>query len=191
MEPSTIGVVYDACVLYPAPLRDLLMWLGVSGRFQARWTAQIHDEWKRNLLRKRPDISAAQLDRTSALMDQAIPDARVAGYESLIAGLHLQDPDDRHVLAAAIHCRASVIVTFNLRDFPAASLAPLRIEARHPDAFIEQLFDLDPAVVIESARRQRATLKTPPMTVERYLDTLRLQGLVQTVEALAAHAARI
>jgi hypothetical protein len=42
--------VYDACVLYPAPLRDFLMWLALSGAFRARWSAQIHDEWKRNLL---------------------------------------------------------------------------------------------------------------------------------------------
>lgn len=73
MKSSPFTVVYDACVLYPAPLRDLLMWLGLSGRFRARWSAQIHDERKRNLLKNRSDITAEQLDRTSALMDRATP----------------------------------------------------------------------------------------------------------------------
>jgi hypothetical protein len=92
MRHSPFTAVYDACVLYPAPLRDFLMWLGLSGRFRARWSAQIHGEWKRNVLKNRPDISPEQLDRTSSLMDQAIPDALVTGYESLVAGLTLPDP---------------------------------------------------------------------------------------------------
>jgi len=75
MRNSPFTAVYDACVLYPAPLRDFLMWLGLSGRFRARWSAQIHDEWKRNLLINRQDLSVEQIDRTSALMDHAIPDA--------------------------------------------------------------------------------------------------------------------
>lgn len=73
MRQSPFTAVYDACVLYPAPLRDFLMWLGLSGRFRARWSTQIHEEWKRNLLINRPDLRPDQVDRTSALMDQAIP----------------------------------------------------------------------------------------------------------------------
>lgn len=115
MRHSPFTAIYDACVLYPAPLRDFLMWLGLSGRFRARWTTQIHDEWKRSLLQNRPDLTSEQLDRTSALMDVAIPDALVTGHESLIPGLTLPDLDDRHVLAAAIRCGASVIVTFGVR----------------------------------------------------------------------------
>ena len=103
------------------------MWLALSGRFRARWSMEIHNEWKRNLLKNRPDLTAAQLDRTSELMDLAIPDACVTGYEMLIEGLSLPDIDDRHVLAAAIRCNASVIVTFNQKDFPSATLAPLGI----------------------------------------------------------------
>jgi len=97
---SPFTAVYDACVLYPAPLRDLLVRLGLSGRFRARWSAQIHDEWQRNLLRNRPDLTAMQIERTSGLMDRAIPDALVCGHEHLVAGLDLPDQDDRHVLAA-------------------------------------------------------------------------------------------
>jgi len=186
MRNSPFTAVYDACVLYPAPLRDFLMWLGLSGRFRARWSAQIHDEWKRNLLKNRPDLTAEQLDRTSALMDRAIPDALVTRYEPLVAGLTLPDPDDGHVLAAAIRCHASVIVTFNEKDFPTEVLQSFGLAAQHPDVFVENLFDLDQAAVVAAAQRQRQQLKNPPMDVECYLDILRKQGLTQTAKALAA-----
>lgn len=165
------------------------MWLGLSGRFRARWSVQIHDEWKRNLLLNRKDLSPEQLNRTSALMDRAIPDGLVAGHEPLIVGLNLPDPNDRHVLAAAIRCSASVIVTFNQKDFPASALAPFGIEAQHPDEFIENLFDLDQAAVVSAAQRQRAQLRNPSMDVDRYLNVLLRQGLVQTVKALSTYQA--
>ena len=185
MRTSPFTAVYDACVLYPAPLRDFLMWLGLSGRFRARWSADIHREWKRNVLKNRPDLTTAQIDRTSDLMDRAIPDALVTGYETLVAGLTLPDPDDRHVLAAAIRCHASVIVTFNEKDFPAEKLQAFGLEAQHPDVFIENLFDLDQAVVVAAAQLQRQQLKNPPMDVDRFLDVLLKQGLTQTVKGLA------
>jgi hypothetical protein len=182
--PST--AVFDACVLYPAPLRDFLMWLALSGLFRARWTALIHQEWQRNLLKNRPDLEHAQLHRTSALMNQAIPDAMVTGHELLIEGLELPDAADRHVLAAAIHCKASVIVTFNLKDFPSKTLKSFSVEARHPDAFIGELMDLDCTAVLTAARRHRSTLLNPPCGVDHYLGTLLKQGLSQTVKGLAA-----
>lgn len=160
------------------------MWLALSGCFRARWSVQIHNEWKRNLLKNRPDLTAEQLDRTSELMDQAIPDACVTGYGALIEGLTLPDIDDRHVLAAAIRCNASVIVTFNQKDFPPVALNPYGIEAQHPDDFVDNLFDLDPTAVVTAAQRQRSQLKMPPMDVGSYLDLLLRQGLVQSVKAL-------
>jgi hypothetical protein len=183
--------IYDACVLYPAPLRDFLMWLGLSGRFCARWSPDIHEEWKRNLLLNRPDLRREQLDHTSATMDRAIPGGLVTDYDHLIDDLELPDADDRHVLAAAIHCEASVIVTFNLRDFPETVLSPLGIEALHPDVFIGNLFDLDPAIVVTTARRQRANLINPPLDTDLYLSMLLRQGLVQTTKALTAFRAII
>lgn len=189
MRHSPFTAVFDACVLYPAPLRDFLMWLGLSGRFRARWSRDIHEEWKRNLLLNRPDLTRAQVDRTSDLMDRAIPDGLVDRYEALIAGLTLPDPDDRHVLAAAIRCGASVIVTFNQRDFPADVLVSYGVESQHPDEFVENLFDLDAAAVIAAAQRQRAQLKNPSIEVDRYLEILFRQGLVQTTKALAPYRA--
>lgn len=189
MRHSNFTAIYDACVLYPAPLRDFLMWLGLSGRFRARWSPQIHEEWKRSLLRNRQELTVEQLNRTSDLMDKAIPDALVTGYETLAESLRLPDPDDRHVLAAAIRCGASVIVTFNEKDFPNEALEPFGVEAQHPDLFIDNLFDLDPAAVVTAAQRQRAQLKHPSMAVDDYLDVLLKQGLAQTTQALSSYRA--
>jgi hypothetical protein len=104
-------VLYDACVLYPAPLRDLLMRLALANLFQARWTDEIHDEWTRNVAANRPDVSAESLARCRKLMNEHVTDSLIIGYEALIPSLSLPDSDDRHVLAAAIHGGAGVIRT--------------------------------------------------------------------------------
>lgn len=173
-------VLYDACVLYPAPLRDLLMRLALAKVFQARWTDEIHDEWTRNVAANRPDIAPESLARCRRLMNEHVPDSLVLGYGPLISTLNLPDPDDRHVLAAAIHGGARIIVTFNLSDFPAPVLAGFSIEAIHPDEFIANLWDESPDAVLDSVRRQRESLKNPPKTAEELLATLEQCGLPQT-----------
>src|SRR5215213_9354771 len=120
-------VIYDACVLYPAPLRDLLIRLAARGVVHARWTDQILDESFRNILANRPDLLPTALARTRDLMNRALRDVGVTGYEGLIGSLDLPDPNDRHVLAAAIRAGAQVIVTTNLDDFPESSLAPFAV----------------------------------------------------------------
>ncbi|MEG3437868.1 PIN domain-containing protein [Pannus brasiliensis CCIBt3594] len=177
-------VIYDASVLYPAPLRDFLMWLALTDLFKARWTNEIHGEWTRNVLKNRPDITPEQLARTRALMDANVRDCLVVGYEPLIPALELPDPDDRHVLAAAIHCGAEFIVTFNLKDFPSEILTPQGVEAIHPDDFILDLIESDAAAVVESARKQRATLKNPPLTAEKYVEIMIKQGLPRSMAIL-------
>lgn len=122
-------------------------------------------------------------------MDRAILDGLVDRYEALIEGLTLPDPDDRHVLAAAIRCGASMIVTFNQRDFPIDVLASYGVESQHPDEFVENLFGLDAAAVIAAAQHQRAQLKSPPLDVDHYLEILLRQGLVQTTKTLATYRA--
>jgi predicted nucleic acid-binding protein len=176
--------LYDACVLYPAPLRDFLMQLALADRFRAKWTDAIHDEWIRNVLKQRPDLKPEQLQRTRELMNANVRDCLVEGYEPLIAGIALPDADDRHVLAAAIHARADVIVTFNLKDFPAATLKPYGLEAQHPDEFICHLIDLAPEAVTLAAQKCRARLKSPPKNTEEYLGILSVQQLPQTVAFL-------
>jgi PIN domain len=188
---ATFTALYDACVLYPAPLRDLLMWLALTDLFRARWTNTIHEEWIGNLLENRADLTRQRLERTRDLMNRAVPDCLVEGYEGLIPGLSLPDPDDRHVLAAAIRGGADVIVTYNLADFPAEALAPHEIEAQHPDEFIGHLLDLDAGAVCTAVKRHRESLRNPPKTVAEYLDTLAQQSLPQTVTSLQRFAALI
>ncbi len=177
-------VIYDACVLYPAPLRDLLIRLARTGVVRARWSALILDECFSNILEQRPDLSAAHLARTRDLMVRAVPDCMVDGFDDLIAGLSLPDADDRHVLAAAIRAGAQTIVTFNLKDFPAESLALYGVEAQHPDDFVFDLLDLAPGAVLSAVNAQLASLKNPPQTLGQLLDTFRSQGLAQSVARL-------
>jgi predicted nucleic acid-binding protein len=175
----------DANVLYPAELRSFLMFLAVPGIYRAKWSAEIHEEWISNVLLNRPDLNREKLERTRALMDMHVPDGLVTGYQNLIPGLHLPDAADRHVLAAAIRGKASVIITNNLKDFPASELQTYDIEAQTPDEFIRHLIDLYPAEVLRAAEDHRNNLKSPPATVEQYLALLDRQGLSETVAALA------
>jgi predicted nucleic acid-binding protein len=176
--------MYDACVLYPAPLRDLLIRLAQTGLFRARWTERIHDEWLGNLRKNRPELSADALARTRRLVDESVADALVSNYEAIEPTLQLPDPKDRHVLAAAVRCNASVIVTYNLKDFPAALLAPFGIDAQHPDEFIAHQFDLAPGAVAAAVRDQRASLAKPPRSVDELLDTFLSLQLAETVALL-------
>src|SRR3954447_1522456 len=150
-----VTAVYDANILYPAPLRDLFIRLAQTGLVRARWTETIHDEWMRNVLANNPRLSAERLGRTRTLMDEAVRDCLVTGYKDLIDSLTLPDPDDRHVLAAAIRAGAEVIVTYNLRDFPAEALCRFDIQALHPDDFPVGLMELAPGLVCGSVKRQR------------------------------------
>lgn len=182
--PATFTALYDANVLYPAPLRDLLMRLALEDIFLARWTSEIHEEWIRNILAHRKDVKRKQLERTRDLMNQHVRDCLVTDYADLIPSLTLPDPDDRHVLAAAIKAHANVIVTFNLDDFPEKELNKYGVEAQHPDEFLVYQFDLNNAAVCRAVQKQRVALKNPPVLVGDLLDTLRRQQLPMIVERL-------
>jgi predicted nucleic acid-binding protein len=184
MTPAV--AVLDANVLYPAPSRDLLIQMSFDGLFQARWTMEIEHEWKRNLLANRPDL-AAQIDRTQAVMRRAIPDAIVMGHTVRIPGLSLPDPDDRHVLAAAIAAAADAIVTFNLRDFPAAILTGHGIEALHPDDFLMGFAAAMPRQVLTAVRSCLTRLSNPPIAPDAYLAALRRLRLTEAASFLDSH----
>lgn len=188
MIVSNYTALFDACVLYPAPLRDFLMHLVQTGLFRAKWTDAIHEEWIGSLLKNRPDLTRSQLEWTRLQMNTHAEGCLVTNYEDLIPSLQLPDPNDRHVLAAAIRASADVIVTSNLSDFPRGTLAKFGIEAQHPDQFLTHLLDLAPNVVCAAAKRQRQSLKKPPKTVAEFLETLEATGLAQTVARLREFA---
>ncbi|MEA3274519.1 MAG: PIN domain-containing protein [Pseudomonadota bacterium] len=174
---ANFTVVYDACIFYPAPLRDLLIRLARTRRFRARWTRQIHEEWTRNLLADRKDLTKQQLDWTVSQINGAVPDCLITGFEHIVNGLQLPDPNDRHVLAAAIRAGAAAIVTMNLRDFPDEILSEFEIFARHPDDFILDLADLEPQILERVAKEQRADLRNPPLSAEEFVANIRRQRL--------------
>ena len=179
-----VPAIYDANILYPAPLRDLFIRLAQAGLVRAKWTEAIHDEWVRNVLKDNPALAPERIARTRKLMNEAVRDCLVNGYEDLIDSLTLPDPDDRHVLAAAIRAGAHIIVTFNLRDFPREALVTFDIEAQHPDEFLLALFDLAPGIICGVVKRQRESLRNPPKSTEEMLETLESQGLTKFVARL-------
>jgi predicted nucleic acid-binding protein len=183
-EAARVVAFLDASVLYPALLRNFLMHLALRDLFQPRWSHHVHEEWIAALLRNRPDLTHAQLARTRRLMDEHVDDALVSGYEHLTGQLTLPDRKDRHVLAAAIHSGANVIVTINLRDFPADVLASYGIEAQHPDTFVSELLDEYQDDAVAALREMQADLKNPPVSMPELLASLARQGLAQTVTEL-------
>jgi predicted nucleic acid-binding protein len=183
--------VLDACVLYPAPLRDLLLSLAAAGLYRAKWSQQIHDDWTRKLIANRPELDLERLRTTCTKMNVAVPDSLVTGYEDLIDSLHLRDPDDRHVLAVAIRSDADAIITFNQRDFDESELAKYDIYTEHPDEFVSNMIALYTPRVIAVVREMRGRLKNPPKSVEDFLGTLHKQGLPQAVGRLSEYSAAL
>jgi predicted nucleic acid-binding protein len=175
-----VVAVYDACVLYPSPLRDLLIRLAIEELVVARWSDMILDEVFRNLRRDRPDLDPARLDLTRRRMNVAVLDALVPHNPATLGRVgSLPDADDAHVVATALDAGASVIVTFNLRDFPVAVLEPLGLAAVHPDAFVTELWASDADTVFDVLRQQATDLRNPPRTVADVVDALERCGLRQ------------
>ena len=180
-------VLYDASVLYPFHLRNLLVHLAVERIVSARWSDAIHEEWINALVRT-GRVERERLLRTRDLIKAVLPEADVRGFEHRIEGLELPDPDDRHVLAAAIEAGATVILTHNLRHFPPATLMPHGLTAEAPDTFLTALHVDRPelvAAVVEAARRN---LRLTVPSASEHLETLRRQGLRKLGARLASEA---
>lgn len=178
-------VIYDANVLYPSMLRDLLVRIAMTGMVRARWTERILDEAFRNLVANRPDLDSLKLARTRELMCLAVPDCIVEGYEQLESVFEtLPDPDDAHVMAAAVKVQAQVTVTKNLRDFPVDVLEPWGIEAKHPDDFLIEQFYLDALELHAVVRNMSESFRNPPLGINDVLDRLENEGMVQIAEVL-------
>jgi predicted nucleic acid-binding protein len=177
-------VLYGANVLYPSTLRDLLIRIAQAGLVQAKWSDRILDEVFDNLKRNRPDLDPEKLDRTRFLINRAVRDCLVVGYEPIEPGLDLPDPDDHHVLAAAIKARAQVIVTRNRKDFPADALAQWNIDVKSRDQFVLDQIDLNREAVYGSVQRIADSWTSPPGTIGDVLNRLEGDGLVESVAQL-------
>lgn len=186
-----VTAVLDACVLYPAFMRDFLLRLADDNLYAPRWSADIQDEWIRNKLKDQPSMTPEALAYTRTTMEAAFPQALTTGYEPLIETITLPDENDRHVVAAAIQSRATIIVTSNLDDFPAAKLAPYGIMATHPDKFAVTLYKATPTDMLAIIRRHRAGLKRPALTAVEYIAKLRRNQLLQMATILDQHQGEI
>ena len=165
--------------------------LAAAGLYRARWTQKIEDEWVTAICQNRRDLDPKRLRHTADLMNSVVPDCMIKGFEFLSERLTLPDADDRHVLAAAIRGKADAIVTYNLKDFPAATLDQYDIEPLHPDDFLIYQFGIDVAAVLGGARSCRVRLRRPPLAVREYLDALTTLRLPQLVMELSRYSALI
>lgn len=177
--------VLDACVLYPVSVADALMSFAVADLYAAKWTTQIEDEWIRNLESNRPEL-AGRLTRRRDLMRLAVPDWEIpqTAWRVLTPALRLPDPDDVHVLAAAIAGHADCIVTANLVDFPSSILEIHGVTAVHPDDFLMAQFDLDQVRATAALRDMRSRSKRPPYEAEEFAQIFERNGLVGMAERL-------
>jgi hypothetical protein len=163
-------VLTDANVLYPAYLRDALLRLAYAGVYQIRWSDQILYEMAHNIKEKVPESRHDRVDGLVAKMNEAFPEARVKGYESLIPSM-ANHPKDRHVLAAAVGAGADLIVTFNVKHFPPGACEPHDIDVQLPDEFLCYQWELrSPEYLTAILEEWAAALTNPPLTLEDLLE---------------------
>jgi predicted nucleic acid-binding protein len=184
-DPPQLAVL-DTNVLYAMPLADTLLSAAEQRLFFLRWTADIMRELQRTMLAQQ--LPAQSVERRVVAIQEAFADGEELGYEALIASLQLPDPDDRHVLAAAIHAGATVIVTQNLKHFPPDVLLTYGTTAVGPDEFLQDLTDRVPYRMLEVVHRQASRLQHPAITFESLVDRLalhapRFTATLRTLEA--------
>jgi len=172
-------VIFDACILYPFHLRNIVVQIAVDRLVDARWSDEIHDEWIRNLVADVPGIPIERLKITRKLMNDSLPNATVTGYRTHLEAVALPDPDDRHVVAAAIAAGASVILTWNLRDFPTKELKKHGLVRQNPDAFLTALYDKAPDLTLASLANARRNLSKTRISAADFVDILKNQKLIQ------------
>jgi predicted nucleic acid-binding protein len=184
-DPFT--ALIDTNVLVGALTRNLLLTLAEAGLFRARWSATTLNEFERAFVKlygeAERDTAVIQRQR----MEAAFPEARIEVRDHLINSLTLPDPDDRHILAAAIDARAGVIVTENTKDFPADRLVPHGIEAVRLDDFLADCIDRADAGAIAAIRRMRLRFQRPDIDADALIRRVDKLGLSETAKMLMAY----
>jgi len=196
MFANRFTVIVDACALVPALSRNLLLSLAAAEFFRVKWSPRILTEVQQAIAAQMTKRGVADAMATAArarrAMERAFLDAMVSGHEALIDTLQdLPDPNDAHVIAAAIKVGASVIVTENLRHFPRQILDPHFIEAKTVDAFVADTIDLDIARALSAIRQMRMRFKKPEKSAEMLLNDMQTAGLMQTASTLRDHASAL
>ena len=185
-----LKVVLDANVLYPSFLRDVLLTAAEADFYQPKWTEDILEEVRRNLKEIKTIKTPQHIERLLLTMNQSFPDALImkSKYEKLIPTM-LNDPKDRHVLAAAVASKSTTIVTDNLKDFPPTSTAPYNIEIRSSDVFLLEQFDSNPALMLKILQDRISQLKNPPFSLSQFLNNL-ARTAPKTTQAIQDYTTR-
>ena len=186
-EPSV--AIFDACILYPFHLRNIVVQAAVDRLVEARWTDEIHDEWIRNVAAGALAVPIERLQNTRRLMNEAVPTATISGYEDHVPAVNLPDPKDRHVVAAGIAACASIILTWNLRHFPAKELKKFGLRRETPDAVLAELYDKIPELTISSLANARRNLNKTPVSASDFVNILDGQKLIQLAKRAQNHLA--
>ena len=170
--------VIDACVLADVFKRNLLLHLAEAELFRPRWSSKILDETEWAILK----ITMGEADGTKqrVAIERAFQGACVTGYEALIPVIALPDADDRHVLAAAIHTNAQVLVTDNLKDFPSNELTKFGIELKSPDEFIADTITLHEQTAFGALKTMRVGYKNPALSTGKLIQFAESRGLMTT-----------
>lgn len=181
----TFGALLDANVLVPLTLADTLLVAAEQGLYRPLWSGRILAETKRAILRVHPNLDPSRVDARLHAMNEAFDDALVGGWEPLVAGIVLgDDPDDRHVVAAAIRGGAEAVVTANLKHFPVEAMAALGLHAVSPDDFLLDLIDLDEPAMVRAIWSQASAKSRPPKTPAEILDSLAGAGVPRFAERI-------
>lgn len=183
----------DACTLAGALKRNMLLTLAEAEFFRIRWSEPVLKETQQaieKILTGKGVVDAVdRAVRARQSMENAFEEALVSDFDKFLCACDdLPDPNDAHVVAAALKTQAAMIVTDNLKHFPAAILSALNVEARSADAFIADTISLDPGRAVAALRRMRLRFKKPEKTAEILLLDMEAVGLIETVDILRSHA---
>lgn len=176
--------VLDTNVIFPVVIRDLLFWFAFYELYTPKWSSNIFAEWKDVMMRK--GVSEEEAEKRVNVANKAFPDALVLNYDGLIDKLDLPDEKDRHVLAAAIKTNANIIVTNNLKDFPDDYLETFGLKAKSADDFLTDIIDLNHETAVKAFKDLVLNKKNPDMDEYQVLESLRINGLVETANYLHA-----
>ncbi len=172
----------DTNVIYPIDIRDILLWFAHYDLYTPKWSNDIMNELEIVMMKK--NIPQAKIEAQIQRINNAFPDALVKNYESLIPNLLLNDPKDCHVLAAAIKANANIIVTNNLKDFPAEYLTEFGLTSTSADDFITDIIDLNQKIAVDAFNEMVNNRRNPDLDCYQVLDRLRQRGLTQSANFL-------
>lgn len=190
-------VAVDACILFQDRLTNLLLHLAEANAFEPVWSDEIHAEWMRNL-HARMGIPVEKITYRRDEMEKAFPVANVAATPplvSIIQGLSrtAAQRKDAHVVATAVVARATVILTYNIKDFAPRVLSHYGLSKVRPDPFCVHLLASHKVQILAGLRAHRASLRRTPMSPAQYIDHLAGDklGMPRLAFALAPHAGSI